>query len=110
MTTESVIVGHWSLLIAESLYVSDRPDVLSFRDGLVSNETGQIGPYRIEGNTVFAPVCNNVELVINPGNSETGVEGPLLADGAVSVPANLRTSFNDGSDDLIEYVTLARLG
>ena len=110
MTTESVLTGNWSLTIEKSPYAPDAPDLLSFRDGMVSDVDGQIGSYRIEGNTVFAPLGDNVELVINPGNSETDEEAPALPEGAVSLQANLRTSFNDGSDDLIEYATLARLG
>ncbi len=91
-------------------YAPDAPDPLSFQNGMVSDEDGQIGSYRIEGDTVLAPLGDNVELVINPGNSETDVEAPALAEGAVSLQANLRTSFDDGSDDLIEYATLTRLG
>ncbi|MEG3124437.1 hypothetical protein [Sphingomonas sp. GB1N7] len=41
-------------------------------------------------------------------SGKTGTEAPAIEPGIEQLQANLRTSFDDGSDDLVEYATLIR--
>lgn len=107
---EQTLQGKWCLLVEEEPYSTEGRTLIEFRDGAIVNEDGVRTAYRIEGNTIVAPLADQVTLTVNPGDAEIHRVADDIPADVDQVPAIVTTSFDDGSDDLIEYATLCREG
>lgn len=67
-----------------------------------------ITPYRLCGETVTAELADGVTLTVNPDDSETKTPAGVVVTGVTRLPATVRTSFEDDSDDLLEFAELVR--
>ncbi|MDB5575518.1 MAG: hypothetical protein JWR80_694 [Bradyrhizobium sp.] len=108
MSVETTMQGKWCLLVEEEPYHPEGRTVLTFRNGLVVDGDGAISPYHINGNTLTTLIGQDVTLSTNPGGPDTKGVAADLAISEERVQAIVTTSFDDGSDDLIEYAILVR--
>ncbi|MDB5709577.1 MAG: hypothetical protein JWL96_1647 [Sphingomonas bacterium] len=108
MSIKQAIQGKWCLLIEEEPYSTEGRTLLIFRDGLLLNGDGVIGPYSVHAETLTVELADRVRLAVNPGDPETDLPASTVPSGATRLPAIVTTSFDDGSDDLLEYATLIR--
>ena len=110
MSIEQTLQGKWCLLVEEEPYSTEGRTVLIFRDGMMMDSDGVISPLHVQGETVTAQLDDNVLLTINPGDAETRQAPADLPADADRVQAIVTTSFDDGSDELVEYALLCREG
>lgn len=108
MSVEQALQGRWRLLFEKEPYFTEGRTFLEFRDDRLFGSDGLLSPVLVDGNTLSAQLADNVTLIANPDDAETGVAAFTLPSGIARVPALVRTSFDDGSDDLVEYATLVR--
>jgi hypothetical protein len=87
MPIDEVMQGRWCLLVEEEPYSTDSRTIIEFRGGRILGEDGVASPYYSNGNTIFAPLGEQVALTVNPGDGETGTTAPELANDAATVQA-----------------------
>lgn len=108
MSIEQAMQGKWCLLVEEEPYRDEGRTVIEFRDGVLVGSDGVANTYHVAGNTITAQLADQYTITVNPGDPETGTVAPEVAPDAKTVRANVTTSFEDGSDDLVEYAMLVR--
>ena len=108
MSIEQTMQGKWCLLVEEEPYRDEGRTLIEFRDGAIVDNDGVKSAYRVDGNTLIAPLGDQVTLAVNPGDTEMRAPANGLPADADTVQANVTTSFDDGSDDLVEYALLIR--
>lgn len=108
MAIDEIIQGQWCLVAEMEPYSTEGRTLLTFRNGLLLDGDGMITPYRVYGETVAAELADGVTLTVNPDDPETKTPAGAIAVGATRLPATVRTSFEDDSDDLLEYAELVR--
>lgn len=108
MPIADTIKGKWCLLVEEEPYSTEGRTLLNFGDGMLVDHDGEVDRYRVDGETVSVWLAENVELVINPPDVETRTPAADIPADAERLFGIVRTSFDDGSDDLVEYATLVR--
>lgn len=108
MSIEETMQGKWCLLVEEEPYSTEGRTLIEFRDGSLIDADGVENPYRIEGNTLVAPLADQVTLTVNPPDVETATLPLDLPAETARAQAIVTTSFGDGSDDLVEYAVLVR--
>lgn len=108
MSVGQALQGKWCLLIEQEPYSTEGRTLLEFRDDRLFGSDGLLSRVHVDGNTLTAALADNVTLIANPDDAETGVAAFTLPSGIARVPALVRTCFDDGSDDLVEYATLVR--
>lgn len=108
MSIKETLQGPWCLLVEEEPYSTEGRTVLTFRDGMMMDGDGVISPLDVDGETVTTRLADNVRLTINPGDVEMRMPPASLPADVERIHALVTTSFDDDSDDLVEYALLCR--